>query len=92
MHGRHKSLDKELKRSIQSLQKIDGIKKIILGFSECCRHRYPPGYIKVRAKVDGGLKANGFSGKGVTDLFIRISPEELIKPIELEIKRRFPKD
>lgn len=89
MHGRHKTLDKSLKSSIKFVKSLDGVKKIVLGFSESCRHRYSPGHIKIRSKVDGGIKVNAYSGKGVTDVFIRISPEDLIDFVISKIEENF---
>lgn len=72
--GRHKSLDKDLNRSVKWIESIAGVTKIVLGFSECCRHKYPPGHVRFKQNVAGGIKINGYSGKGVTDIFIRIDP------------------
>lgn len=74
MHGRHKSLDKNLKRSIKWICSQKSVSKIILGFSESCRHKYPPGYIKFKYNVKKGIKVNGYSGKGITDIFIKLDP------------------
>ena len=74
MKGRHRSIDKALKKSIEFLCSINGVSKLVLGFSECCRHKYSPGYIKIKSDVDAGIKVNGYSGKGVTDIFIKIEP------------------
>ena len=74
MRGRHKSLDKSLKPTVAWLERIHGVEKIVLGFSECCRHKYPPGHIKFKMDVSGGIKINAYSGKGVTDVFVRIHP------------------
>ena len=85
--GRHKSLDKDLKRSVKWLLSLSQITKVVIGISECCRHRYPPGTIRWKSDVPAGIKANGYSGKGVTDLFIKIVPIEdraLIKSILAE--------
>jgi len=72
--GRHTTLDKQLKRNVLWIEKIASVSKVVLGFSECCRHKYPPGHIKFKLNVTGGIKVNGYSGKGVTDIFIKINP------------------
>lgn len=72
--GKHKSMDKDLKRSIRWLEGIPFVTKVVLGFSECCRHKYPPGALRFKLDVAGGIKINGYSGKGVTDIFIKIDP------------------
>ena len=74
MHGRHKSLDKHLKKSVKWIYNQKSVEKVILGFSESCRHKYTPGYIKFKHNVKQGIKVNGYSGKGVTDIFIKIHP------------------
>ena len=33
-----------------------------------------PGYIKLKHNVTAGIKVNGYSGKGITDIFIKIEP------------------
>ena len=89
MRGKHKSLDKDLKLSMLWIENIPGVTKIVLGFSECCRHKYPSGYVKIKMDVDGGIKVNGYSGKGVTDVFIRIDPIELRNNVKLSINAKF---
>jgi hypothetical protein len=82
--GRHKSLDKHVKQSMNWVKKLDNVTKIVIGISKCCRHKYPPGNIRVRIDVDAGIKVNAYSGNGVTDIFIKIDPiteREKIKKI-----------
>jgi hypothetical protein len=89
MRGKHRSLDKDLKRSILWLEGVPGITKIVLGFSECCRHKYPPGHVKIRMDVDAGVKINGYSGKGVTDIFLRIDPISYRNDVKAAIENKF---
>ena len=86
--GRHKSAGGDLDRSIRWLESLAEVKKVILGFSNSCRHKYPPGHIKIRLDVDGGFKANGYSGNGVVDLFIRVETEDLAG-LKAKIVERF---
>lgn len=72
--GKHKSLDKALKPNIRWLESLFCIKKVVLGISEACRHRYSPGTLRFKSDVDGGIKMNGYSGIGVTDIFVKIDP------------------
>ncbi len=84
LQGRHKSLDKHVKRSVLWIESIPAVKKVVLGFSESCRHKYAPGHIRFKMNVRGGIKVNSYSGNGVTDIFIRIDPitdRELVKDI-----------
>lgn len=89
MKGRHKSLDKHLKNDVAWIEKLPGVQKVVLGFSEACRHKYPPGHIRFKMNVDGGIKVNGYSGKGVTDIFIRIDPISEREGVKLKIAERF---
>ena len=74
MHGKHKSLDKKLKKSIKWIYKQKSVKKIILGISENCRHKYSPGHIRFKHNAKKGMKVNGYSGTGIIDIFIKIEP------------------
>lgn len=89
MKGRHTSLDKSLKATISWLETIPGVKKIVLGISESCRHKYSPGFIKVLRDVEGGFLINGYSGKGVTKIFIGVNPIDQREAIQTLIKARF---
>jgi hypothetical protein len=89
MKGRHRSVDKHLKNNILWIEKLPGVNKVVLGISEACRHKYPPGHIRFKMNVEGGIKVTGYSGKGVTDMFIRIDPPVLIEEIKLKIAERF---
>lgn len=89
MFGKHKSLDKDLKTSMKKVSTIPEVSKIVLGFSECCRHKYPPGHIRFKQDVDGGIKVNGYSGKGVTDIFIKITPLSDKEKVKTKLKTLF---
>ena len=89
MKGRHKSLDSHLKNNVLWVENIPGVQKVVLGISESCRHKYPPGHIRFKSDVDGGIKVNGYSGKGVTDMFIKIDPISKREAIKAMIAERF---
>ena len=91
MHGKHKSLDKNLKKSIKWIYLQKSVKKIILGLSKNCRHRYKPGYIKFKNNVTAGIKVNGYSGKGITDIFIKINPIKDRNSLKKKIFKYFKK-
>ena len=87
--GRHKSLDKDLKRSVEWLKSFAVVTKVVIGISESCRHKYPPGVLRWKSDVPGGIKLNGYSGKGVTDLFVKVDPIEYREHIKDLIKQKF---
>jgi hypothetical protein len=89
LKGRHTSLDTHVKRNIAWIERIPSVTKVVLGFSESCRHRYPPGHIRIRSNVRGGFKINAYSGNGVTDIFIKIEPIEDRDAVVALIKQRF---
>ena len=89
MRGRHKSLDKHLKANIEWIERLPEVQKVVLGISEACRHKYPTGHIRFKMDVDGGIKANAYSGIGVTDIFIKIEPISQREYIKEKIARRF---
>lgn len=68
--GKHRSVDSALKQKLNWLELQSPVKKIILGASHNCRHSYSPGHIKLQRFVDGGMKVNLYSGKGVTTGYI----------------------
>lgn len=87
--GRHKTLDKHLKGHVLWVENLSGVKKVILGISEPCRHKYPPGHIRFKTDVEGGFKVNGYSGVGVIDIFIKVEPIEIRDSIKDRIAERF---
>lgn len=82
--GKHKSIPKELKKNIAWLEKEGA--KIVIGLSECARHRYAPGTIKLLHETDAGFKANGYSGNGVMNLFIVVKTDKLRDKIKDRFK------
>ncbi len=87
--GKHKSLDKHVKKNIDWVEALPFVSKIVIGISESCRHKYPPGHIRFKMDVDGGIKINAYSGNGVTDLFIKIEPITERDYIKALIQKRF---
>jgi hypothetical protein len=87
--AKHKSLGKDLKRSIDWLEKFDSVTKVVLGRVEACRHKYSPGHIRTQMDKDGGIAIKGYSGNGVMDIFIRIAPIQERDEIKQEIAKKF---
>jgi len=86
--GKHKTVPRELKKNINWLENKLGL-KIILGISECARHKYPPGHIRLVAKTGAGFKARGYSGNGVIDFFIVCRDEELLELVMAKFEVSF---
>lgn len=87
--SKHKTLDKHVKLNITWIKTLHSVTKIVIGISEACRHKYPPGHIRFKMDVDGGIKINAYSGKGVTDLFIKIDPISDREKVKIAIAKRF---
>jgi hypothetical protein len=71
------------------IEGLPAVTKTVIGISESCRHRYPPGHIRFKKEVDGGIKVNGYSGNGVTDIFIKIDPITERETVKQAIQKRF---
>ncbi len=87
--GRHQTLEKEVKQNVGWIENLAGVSKIVIGISESCRHKYPPGHIRFKMDVDGGIKVNAYSGNGVTDIYIKIDPISERENIKSQLKKRF---
>jgi len=73
--GKHKSVDKELKPSISWLESLPAVEKIVLGLAESARHSYTPGTIRYQMDTLGGIKIKAYGGRGVMDIYIKVSDE-----------------
>jgi hypothetical protein len=74
--GKHKSVDKELRPSISWLESLPEVLKVVIGLSESARHSFPPGALRYRSTVAGGIKLNAYGGKGVIDVFVKVDEED----------------
>lgn len=88
MKGKHTTVDKHLKRNILWLEKLPYVKKVVLGICEACRHRYAPGQIRFKMDAEGGIKATGYSGTGVVDIFVKIEPITERENVKAKIQDR----
>ena len=87
--GRHKSLDTHVKKNIDWVKTLAHVSKIVIGISESCQHKYPPGHLRFKMDVLGGIKINAYSGNGVTDLFIKIDPITERDTVKKQLHKRF---
>lgn len=85
-HGKHQSVDPALRRKLTRLEGLAGVKKLVLGLSEACRHRYGPGALRYMGEVHGGIRMNGYSGNGVVR--ITLLYEDTITPQQKETIRK----
>ncbi len=85
---KHTSACNDLDRSLRWIEGLPIVNKIILGFTENCRHRYTPGHVRVQMDCRGGVKAIGYSGNGIINFFIRVEPDHL-ETLKKEITERF---
>lgn len=61
--GKHTSLDKELRRGVEWLEKQPEIKRVILGLCEAARTKFPTGYFRYQRDIVGGQGGDA-SGPG----------------------------
>ncbi len=64
--GRHTSVCPACKRSLTRLKKHHIVKKIVLGASNNCRHKFSPGTVRIQLETDAGFKINIYGGNGIT--------------------------
>lgn len=74
--GRHKSVDKELKLSIIWLESLPESTKVILGLCESARHAYAPGTLRYQTTVAGGIRVIAYGGKGIMNLYVKVSDSD----------------
>ena len=73
------STPSELKKPIKRIEGLEGVNRVIVGPSRCTTHGFSMGHIKFTRKMTGGIKANGYSSRGVTELYVYCDDEEAIK-------------
>lgn len=73
--GRHRSVAKELKPVIAWIEKQGA--KVVMGMSQCVRHKFAPGHVKINREVDAGFRVTGYSGNGVQKFVIYCDDNEL---------------
>lgn len=86
--GKHKSVDKELKPSITWLEAQPEVAKVVLCLCESARHAFPPGSLRYRNDVPGGIKLNAYGGNGVIDVFVKVEEKDK-KDLLSKIKERW---
>lgn len=72
--GRHKSVPRELKRSLSYYLPSDA--KVVMSDICSCRHAYKVGYLKVVNASGLGVKIRGYYGSGVVNFFVKFACNE----------------
>ena len=87
--GKHRSVEKNLRRAVLWLESLDAVRRVILNATESCRHSYPAGHLRCRGNAPGGFKVNGYGGSTIVDIFIG-ADEEHIDELRSLIAEKFP--
>jgi hypothetical protein len=82
--GKHANISKSTKRWLRKVKNVEGIKKIIWGFSSNKRHSKKPGTAKFKKYTDTGLNYLIYTENGVRDIFIIVDCDK--KDIRKKIK------
>ncbi len=84
--GRHRSTDKEGRRTIDAIERISGVKGVIIsrsiGGKSIGRH-CAAGDFKLQSEMPGGFKGVLQTSKGIQELFIRVRD-----PSDAEVRKR----
>ena len=85
--GRHKSVPRELKKSLS--QNLPSNVKVVMSDIFSCRHRYKVGFLRVIEEDNSNAKIRGYYGNGVANFFIRFSSQKERKLSCLRITHKF---
>ena len=85
--GRHKSVPKELKKSLTCYLSKD-VKIVMIDICSC-RHAYAVGYLKIINDNGLGAKIRGYYGSGLVNFFVKFPSDEARKNACLRIKYAF---
>ncbi len=72
--GRHTTLDKDTRRSVDWLHLQAGVKRIILGPIDVCKHAFTPGTLRIKREMPGGLELKAYFGVGIRPLYCYLTP------------------
>ena len=87
--GRHTSVCQACKRTLKRLKSLSIVKKIVLGASNNCRHKFAPGSIRIQQETDAGFKINLYGSNGITTGYLYCDQGDKAKVKELaEIRLR----
>ncbi|MCF6766630.1 hypothetical protein L3V82_12705 [Thiotrichales bacterium 19S3-7] len=69
--GRHKSIPREIKRSLNKVLPSDT--KIVMNDICSCRHTFKVGALKIVNSQNNSLNIRGYYGSGVVNLFVKFT-------------------
>ncbi len=73
--GRHRSTDKEGRRTIDAIERIPGVEAVIISRSiggKCIGRSRAVGDFKLQGEMPGGFRGVLQTSKGIQELFIRV--------------------
>ncbi len=88
--GRRKWMGKDLRLSVSWLERLRGIKKVILAQYKPYHHNCPSGYLVIKNNTESGFRLRGFAGDGFRDIFIVLDDLDFRDEIKQAIEKRFP--
>ena len=86
--GKHKHIHKDLRKKLNWICQQEGVKRIILGNTQRCSHPYPESFLKIQEISVDSVALKGFSGQGITEIFVKIETEEAGQNIANKIVER----
>lgn len=78
-----------MERSLLWLEGLSIVDRVVIHRVENCRHKYSPGMLRVRRSSVGGLMLSGYMGRGIADIFVHLSLENLDEFNRLMKKRGY---
>jgi hypothetical protein len=87
--GKHQHLDQSIRRSIEWMESLPHVKRVIPCRIECCKHKYSPGNLRVMGDERNGFRVNAYTGFGVRDIFVILDSLENREKTKTAITERF---
>ena len=88
--GRHKWTGKDLKPSVSWLERLRGVKKIVLANHRPYHHRFPSGHLIIVKNTDSGFKLRGYASDGFRDMFVVLCNSNCRDIVKQAIQEKFP--
>ncbi|MBI2052166.1 MAG: hypothetical protein HYT38_00605 [Candidatus Sungbacteria bacterium] len=88
--GKHTSVRGIFQRSVEWLEGLEGVRKVILGSHKPCHHSLAAGVLVFTQNIKAGIKIRGYTDVGVMDIFLILESPGCREPIKQTIGRKFP--